>query len=103
MPTHPLAGQPAPIEKLPNIPRIVSAYYTHKPDPETPAQQIAFGTSGHRGQSTAKSFNENHILATTQALCKACGTCVASCPSGAITAHHFTDEQIYAQIEGILR
>jgi len=65
---HPLAGQPAPHELLTNIPRLVSAYYTEKPNPEEAAQQVAFGTSGHRGSSTLASFNEDHILAVCQAL-----------------------------------
>jgi len=65
---HPLAGQPAPRELLTNIPSLVSAYYTEQPDPEETAQQVAFGTSGHRGTSTQGSFNENHILAVCQAL-----------------------------------
>ena len=65
---HPLAGQPAPRELLTNIPRLVSAYYTEKPDPGEAAQQVAFGTSGHRGTSTLASFNEDHILAVCQAL-----------------------------------
>ncbi len=65
---HPLAGQPAPRELLTNIPRLVSAYYTGHPVPEETAQQVAFGTSGHRGTSTQGSFNEDHILAVCQAL-----------------------------------
>lgn len=65
---HPLAGQPAPRELLTNIPRLVSAYYTERPDPQETAQQVAFGTSGHRGTSTLGSFNEQHILAVCQAL-----------------------------------
>ena len=52
---------------------------------------------------TAISFDEEKkVSVVNAALCKACGTCVAACPSGAIRAHHFTDEQIYAQIEGML-
>lgn len=51
MALHQLAGKPAPRELLPNIPRIVSAYYTHHPDPDTVGQRVAFGTSGHRGMS----------------------------------------------------
>ncbi len=66
--SHPLAGQPAPRELLTDIPRLVSAYYTRHPSPEVPAQQVAFGTSGHRGTSTHGSFNEDHILAVCQAL-----------------------------------
>jgi len=65
---HPLAGQPAPRELLTNIPRLVSAYYVEQPNPEDAAQQVAFGTSGHRGTSTQGSFNEQHILAVCQAL-----------------------------------
>lgn len=68
MSPHPLAGQPAPHSFLVNIPRLVSSYYTLKPDPENPAQQVAFGTSGHRGSSLLGSFNEAHILAIAQAL-----------------------------------
>ena len=70
MPLHELAGTPAPRSILVNIPRLISAYYTHRPDPADPAQQVAFGTSGHRGSSFKNSFNEPHILATTQAICE---------------------------------
>jgi len=65
---NPLAGQPAPRELLTNIPRLVSAYYTEHPNPDETAQQVLFGTSGHRGTSTKGSFNEDHILAVCQAL-----------------------------------
>ena len=65
---HPLAGQPAPHEILANIPRLVTHYYAQHPDPADPFQQVAFGTSGHRGTSTASSFNEDHILAVCQAI-----------------------------------
>jgi phosphoglucomutase len=54
---------------LANIPRLVTAYYTGRPDPSIPEQRVAFGTSGHRGSSLKNSFNEAHILATTQAIC----------------------------------
>ena len=64
-----LAGKPAPRTSLQNIPRLISAYYTHFPDPENPAHQVAFGTSGHRGSSLRNSFNERHILAISQAIC----------------------------------
>src|SRR6266542_4093928 len=70
MATHPLAGKPAPRELLVNVPRLVSAYYTGKPDASVPEQQVAFGTSGHRGSSLLTSFNEDHILAICQALCE---------------------------------
>jgi len=68
LPLHELAGRPAPRSFLANIPRLVSAYYTVQPDPSEPAQRVAFGTSGHRGSSLRGSFNEAHILATSQAL-----------------------------------
>ncbi len=65
-----LAGHPAPRELLVNVPRLMSAYYAYKPDPHDPAQQVSFGTSGHRGSSLEKSFNEDHILAVCQAICE---------------------------------
>jgi phosphoglucomutase len=68
MSTHELAGKPAPREILVNVPRLVSAYYSYKPDPDNPAQRVAFGTSGHRGSSLDLSFNEDHVLATCQAI-----------------------------------
>lgn len=70
MDLHPLAGKPAPHELLVNIPRLISAYYTGEPDPSDPAQRVAFGTSGHRGSSFRNSFNEDHILAISQAICE---------------------------------
>ncbi len=66
---HPLAGKPAPRKLLPNIPGLVTAYFTRKPDPANPEHRVAFGTSGHRGSSLKSSFNENHILAVSQAVC----------------------------------
>ena len=65
----PLAGKPAPRSSLVDIPRLVSAYYTNIPDPAEPAQRVAFGTSGHRGNAFDNSFNERHVLAITQAIC----------------------------------
>ena len=65
----PLAGQHAPAALLVNVPRLVSAYYTDHPDPAIPEQCVAFGTSGHRGSSFSASFNEDHVLAMTQAIC----------------------------------
>ncbi|MDD4737281.1 MAG: phosphoglucomutase (alpha-D-glucose-1,6-bisphosphate-dependent) [Kiritimatiellae bacterium] len=70
MSIHPLAGKPAPKTMLTNIPRLISAYYAIQPDPTEPAQQVSFGTSGHRGSSFKTTFNENHILAITQAICE---------------------------------
>ena len=69
MNVNPRAGQlPVPSD-LANIPRLVSAYYTEHPDPAVRAQQVSFGTSGHRGTSLTCAFNERHILAITQAIC----------------------------------
>jgi phosphoglucomutase len=68
MSLHELAGKPAPESLRTNIPRLVSTYYTEKPDVENPAQRVSFGTSGHRGSSLLMSFNEAHILAVSQAL-----------------------------------
>ena len=70
MTTDPLAGKPAPRELLVNVPRLISAYYTGKPDASLPEQQVAFGTSGHRGSSLHTSFNEDHILSICQAICE---------------------------------
>jgi phosphoglucomutase len=62
-------GQRVEASMLVNVPRLVTAYYASRPDPADPAQRVAFGTSGHRGSSSRRSFNEAHILATTQAIC----------------------------------
>ena len=70
MKIHPFAGKVAPRSVLANIPRLVSAYYTHRPDVSEPTQQVAFGTSGHRGSSLKNSFNQDHILAISQAICE---------------------------------
>jgi len=67
--THPLAGQPAPLDVLTDIPALLAAYF-NQPDVGQPAQRVAFGTSGHRGSALNGSFNEAHILAITQAVCE---------------------------------
>jgi phosphoglucomutase len=67
---HPLAGQPAPAAMLVNVPRLIAAYYSERPDPSIAAQRVAFGTSGHRGSSFEVSFNEAHVLAISQAICE---------------------------------
>jgi phosphoglucomutase len=69
MDLSPLAGKPAPLSMLVNVARLVTAYYAERPDPAEPSQRVAFGTSGHRGSSVRCSFNEAHIVATTQAIC----------------------------------
>jgi phosphoglucomutase len=70
MATDPRAGKLADPAALSNIPRLISSYYALKPDAGVKAQRVAFGTSGHRGSSVDSSFNENHILAITQAICE---------------------------------
>ena len=69
MSTHPRAGQAARPEDLVDVEALLSAYYDRHPDVDDPDQQVVFGTSGHRGSSLATAFNEDHILATTQAIC----------------------------------
>ena len=69
MRVSPLAGKPAEPSLLINVPRLITAYYTERPDPQVPAQRVAFGTSGHRGSALERAFNEWHILAITQAIC----------------------------------
>ena len=65
-----LAGKPVDLSLTENIPRLVTEFFTSKPDPSLPAQQVSFGTSGHRGSSRKRSFNEDHIAAVTQAVCE---------------------------------
>lgn len=69
MKISPLAGKPAPSSILVNVPNLINAYYSEIPDYSIPIQRVSFGTSGHRGSSFEKSFNESHILAITQAIC----------------------------------
>ncbi|MGO9018766.1 MAG: phosphoglucomutase (alpha-D-glucose-1,6-bisphosphate-dependent) [Syntrophobacteraceae bacterium] len=69
MKVSPYAGKPAEESMLVNVPKLVTAYYVDSPDPSVPAQRVAFGTSGHRGSSLDHAFNEEHILAITQAIC----------------------------------
>ncbi len=69
MKVSPLAGKPVEPTLLVNVPKLITAYYSEKPDPSSPAQRVVFGTSGHRGSSLENRFNEWHILAITQAIC----------------------------------
>ena len=69
MAISPLAGRPARQSDLVNVPRLVTAYFSERPDPQERSQRVSFGTSGHRGSSLHRSFNEWHILAITQAIC----------------------------------
>src|SRR4051812_45047796 len=70
MTTDPRAGKPAESSQLVNVPRLITNYYSLKPDLAEKTQRVAFGTSGHRGSSFSSSFNEDHILAITQAICR---------------------------------
>src|SRR5690348_14095639 len=70
MTTDPRAGRLPEPSQLVNIPRLITSYYSLKPDAAEKIQRVAFGTSGHRGSSFASSFNEDHILAITQAICR---------------------------------
>jgi phosphoglucomutase len=65
---NPLAGQPAPAAVLVDVPRLITAYYSERPDPSIASQRVAFGTSGHRGSSFDVGFNEAHVLAISQAI-----------------------------------
>jgi len=69
MSTHSLAGTLPPANQLVNVAKLITAYYSDKPDPSIAAQKVAFGTSGHRGSSFKRSFNEDHVLAISQAIC----------------------------------
>ncbi len=68
--TDPRAGQPATAEDLVDVAKLVTAYFAVHPDPGEPAQRVSFGTSGHRGSALNGTFNEDHILSTTQAICE---------------------------------
>ncbi|HWE42188.1 MAG TPA: phosphoglucomutase (alpha-D-glucose-1,6-bisphosphate-dependent) [Gemmatimonadaceae bacterium] len=70
MPVSPLAGKPAPQSLLVDVPKLIAAYYDRRPDPRVGAERVSFGTSGHRGTSFAGTFNEDHIHAITQAICR---------------------------------
>ena len=69
MTVSPFAGKPATPAMLVNVPKLITAYYTDAPDPSVPGQRVAFGTSGHRGSALHTAFNEDHILAISQAIC----------------------------------
>ncbi|MGE0642301.1 MAG: phosphoglucomutase (alpha-D-glucose-1,6-bisphosphate-dependent) [Nitrospira sp.] len=70
MTSHPQAGQPAPSSVLVDLEKLLSAYSTENPDPALREQRVSFGTSGHRGSSFKRSFNEHHIVAIAQAVCE---------------------------------
>ncbi|HTB75007.1 MAG TPA: phosphoglucomutase, alpha-D-glucose phosphate-specific, partial [Polyangiaceae bacterium] len=69
MAISPLAGKPAPESALIDVSKLVRAFYEEHPDPASPAEGVSFGTSGHRGSALRRSFNEDHIVAITHAIC----------------------------------
>ena len=69
MATHPTAGKPVAKDNLTDVAELISLYYESRPDVVNPDEKVAFGTSGHRGTALKNSFNEDHILAITQAIC----------------------------------
>src|SRR5439155_14744711 len=69
MSVHPRAGQPAQQQDLVDVARLVTAYFAERPDPSVPAQRVSFGTSGHRGSALTSTFNSDHIVAASQAIC----------------------------------
>ncbi|HET9065541.1 MAG TPA: phosphoglucomutase (alpha-D-glucose-1,6-bisphosphate-dependent) [Gemmatimonadales bacterium] len=70
MKIHPLAGHPAPADLLVDVDALIAAYHDLSPDPHVPAERVSFGTSGHRGSSLDRSFNADHVLAITEAICR---------------------------------
>ena len=70
MKVSPLAGTSPPASELLDVAKLVTAYYTEIPDPSVPSQRVSFGTSGHRGSAFDCTFNERHVLAITEAICR---------------------------------
>src|SRR5215475_5335238 len=102
MATHPLAGQPAPVSMLVDVPRLITAYYTLKPDVSVSLQKVSFGTSGHRGSAFHCSFNEAHILAITQAICEYRATNGANGPLFLAKDTHALSEPAFASALEVL-
>jgi phosphoglucomutase len=66
----PLAGHPAPTEMLLDVPALIAAYFREIPDPAVRSERVSFGTSGHRGSAFDRTFNEHHVLAISEAICR---------------------------------
>ena len=98
MAIHELAGKPAPKSILTNVARLVTAYYARRPDPADPAQRVAFGTSGHRGSSLKKSFNEDHIIAIARAICEYRGSKGVTGPLFLAMDTHALSEPAFATV-----
>src|SRR5215472_18928290 len=91
-----LAGKPAPASILVDVAGLVDAYYERRPDASVPAQRVVFGTSGHRGSSLQTAFNEDHILAITQAICEYRGVHGTSGPLFVAKDTHALSEPAFA-------
>ena len=96
MPTNSRAGQPPRPADLVNIPRLITAYYSEHPDVSQASQKVTFGTSGHRGSAFDGAFNEDHILAITQAICEYRGQNVADGPLFLAADTHALSEPAFA-------
>src|SRR5215210_6195899 len=70
MSAHPRAGQPPDPSSLIDVDALIAAYHDERPDPSEAAQRVSFGTSGHRGSATERTFNEAHVLAISEAVCR---------------------------------
>jgi phosphoglucomutase len=99
---HPDAGRPARASMLIDVPRLITAYYTVRPDPGERSQRVSFGTSGHRGSSLDGSFNEAHILAITQAICEYRGQHGATGPLFLAKDTHALSEPAFASALEVL-
>src|SRR5450432_2808234 len=102
MAIHPLAGKPATPSMLVDVPRLITSYYTLKPDVQVDSQKVTFGTSGHRGSSFERSFNEDHILAITQAICEYRGAHGAEGPLFLARDTHALSEPAFASALEVL-
>ncbi|HMC61249.1 MAG TPA: hypothetical protein VKJ01_18820, partial [Candidatus Solibacter sp.] len=102
MAIHPLAGKPATPSMLVDVPRLITSYYTLKPDVQVDSQKVTFGTSGHRGSSFERSFNEDHILAIAQAICEYRGAHGAEGPLFLAKDTHALSEPAFASALEVL-
>ncbi len=102
MDLHPDAGRPAHASMLIDVPRLITAYYTERPDPAERSQRVSFGTSGHRGSSLDGGFNEAHILAITQAICEYRGQHGAGGPLFLAKDTHALSEPAFASALEVL-
>jgi phosphoglucomutase len=102
MAPQPLAGHPAPVSMLVDVPRLITAYYEQKPDVSVSSQKVSFGTSGHRGSAFDCSFNEAHILAISQAICEYRGGNGATGPLFLAKDTHALSEPAFASALEVL-